>query len=269
MKAFIREEIISYKAHRLQFMRKKLSKLSQRIVHLDSLYAVPKLPDNYKERMTLQVEYDLITSQHTTELLLHSRSKFYEQGDKTSKLLAHRPRQISASQLIPQIETGSGITSDPVDINKTFQEFYKTIYSSDCSNTSADMISFFDKFNTPTLDRVAAEELQRSVTTIKLEAAVKSLQSGKSPGPDGFPAGFYKTFWKQRPPDLLEMFTESYRSGTLPHSLNQACISLLLKKGKDPLSCGSYRPISLLNADFKILSKLLARRLEVCSRSYR
>ena len=59
------------------------------------------------------------------------------------------------------------------------------------------------------------------------------------------------------------MFTESYNSGILPNTLNQACISLLLKKGKDPLSCGSYRPISLLNVDFKLLSKLLARRLEI------
>lgn len=92
------------------------------------VYACLKLPDNYKEWMTLQVEYDLITSQHTIELLLHSRSKFYEQGVKTSKLLAHRLRQISASQLIPQIETGSGITSDPLEINKTFQGFYKTLY---------------------------------------------------------------------------------------------------------------------------------------------
>ncbi|XP_059203363.1 uncharacterized protein LOC131982778 isoform X4 [Centropristis striata] len=131
------------------------------------------------------------------------------------------------------------------------------------SNRNSDVISFFDRFSTPTLDRVAAEELERPITLIELEAAVKSLQSGKSPGPDGFPAEFYKTFWKQLAPHLLEMFTESYKSGTLPHTLNQACISLLLKKGKGPLSCGSYRPISLLNADFKLLSKLLARRLEV------
>ena len=263
MKAFIRGEIISYKAHQRKSRREKLAKLSQRIALLDSLYAVSKLPDTYKERMTLQAEYDLVMSQYTTELLLYSRSKFYEQGDKTCKLLAHRLRQISASQLIPQIETGAGVTSDPLEINKTFVEFYKLLYSSDCRNTSADMISFFDRFDTPTLDRVVAEELERPITAIELEAAVKSLQSGKSPGPDGFPAEFYKTFWKQLAPHLLEMFTESYRSGTLPHTLNQACISLLLKKGKDPLSCGSYRPISLLNADFKLLSKLLARRLEV------
>jgi len=44
--------------------------------------------------------------------------------------------------------------------------------------------------------------------------------------------------------------------------LNQASISLLLKKNKDPLSCTSYRPISLLSVDVKLLSKLLALRLE-------
>lgn len=70
--------------------------------------------------MSLQAEYDLIMPQYTTKLLLHSTSKFYKQGDKSSKLLTHWLRQISASQLIPRIETGSGVTSDPLEINKTF-----------------------------------------------------------------------------------------------------------------------------------------------------
>lgn len=58
------------------------------------------------------------------------------------------------------------------------------------------------------------------------------------------------------------MFSDSLNSGALPPSFNQACISLLLKKGKDPLDCASYRPISLLNTDVKILAKVLAHRLE-------
>ncbi len=36
----------------------------------------------------------------------------------------------------------------------------------------------------------------------------------------------------------------------------------MLKKDKDPLDCASYRPISLLNCDVKILAKVLASRLE-------
>ena len=58
------------------------------------------------------------------------------------------------------------------------------------------------------------------------------------------------------------MFNESLSSEALPPTLRQAAITLIPKKGKDPLQCASYRPMSLLNGDYKILSKILAARLE-------
>lgn len=44
--------------------------------------------------------------------------------------------------------------------------------------------------------------------------------------------------------------------------VNIALISLLLKKGKDPLECASCRPLSLLYADLKIYAEVLACRLQ-------
>lgn len=58
------------------------------------------------------------------------------------------------------------------------------------------------------------------------------------------------------------MFTESLDAKCLPPTLRQATVSLLLKPEKNPSDCASYRPISLLNVDFEILSKMLAIRLE-------
>lgn len=43
--------------------------------------------------------------------------------------------------------------------------------------------------------------------------------------------------------------------------MNRANIVLILKSGKDPLDLGSYRPISLLQSDIKILAKVFAIRL--------
>ncbi len=61
---------------------------------------------------------------------------------------------------------------------------------------------------------------------------------------------------------LLEVFNDSLERGLLPTTFYQASISLLHKKGKDPLDPASYRPVSLLNVDNKILAKIMAIRLE-------
>lgn len=92
--------------------------------------------------------------------------------------------------------------------------------------------------------------------------AIASLKTGKAPGPDGFPSDFYKAFSKLLCPVLLLFFSESLQSSKLPPTFYQATISLILKKDKSPLDCGSYRPISLLNCDYKILAKVLSFRLE-------
>lgn len=88
------------------------------------------------------------------------------------------------------------------------------------------------------------------------------MQSGKSPGPDGFTDEFYKSFASLLTPTLTMLYSDFFfTTGRLPPTLSEASISLLLKKDKDPTSCGSYRPISL-NVDFRILAKVLCSRLE-------
>lgn len=89
-----------------------------------------------------------------------------------------------------------------------------------------------------------------------------SLQSGKAPGPDGFPTDFYKKFKDKLAPLLLSVYAEALENNTLPPTLSQASITLLLIKNKDPRDCSSYRPISLTNCDGKVFSKAIALRLE-------
>ena len=104
--------------------------------------------------------------------------------------------------------------------------------------------------------------LDLDITKEELSTAIGTMKGGKSPGPDGIPIEIYKTFQDALIPPLLEMYEESLESESLPSSLNMAIITLLLKPGKASTLCGSYRPISLLNNDLKVLCKVLARRLD-------
>lgn len=122
MKAYLRGQIISYTAYKEKMRKRKLSEIVQKIAQIDSKYAVSTLPDIYKERLALQAEFDILSSSHAENLMLRSRYKYYEEGDKASKLLAHQLRQDSSSHHIPQIQTPVGVTTYLQLINDHFKE---------------------------------------------------------------------------------------------------------------------------------------------------
>lgn len=117
-------------------------------------------------------------------------------------------------------------------------------------------------FLNASLSRTEASTLERDLEVEEILNAIMAMQNRKTPGMDGYPVEFYKKFKAQLAPLLLAVFTESLERGSLPTTFSQASISLLLKKDKDPTHCSSYRPISLLNVDAKILAKVLAHRME-------
>lgn len=87
------------------------------------------------------------------------------------------------------------------------------------------------------------------------------MENNKTPGLDGLPKEFYVTFWDQLKDPLLEVYKESFSTGTLPPSLQEGSIPLLFKKGqKEDLK--NWRPLTLLGVDAKILSKALFFRVQ-------
>ena len=88
------------------------------------------------------------------------------------------------------------------------------------------------------------------------------MKPNKSPGCNGIGPEFYLKFWSVLEGKLIETYKYSLSEGELSQSQRRAVISLLHKKGKDEKEIKNWRPISLLNYDNKILTKVFAKRIE-------
>lgn len=168
-----------------------------------------------------------------------------------------------AQSAIPEIRVSPDSTSShPQTINDRFKAYYTELYRSQASANATDTENFLDGLTLPQVSAGDRDMLDAHITTEEIIQAIKSMQNRKTPGPDGFPVEFYKVFVSKLAPFLRLLFQEITSDGKLPPTMTQATISVFLKKGRDPLDCGSYRPISLLCCDYKILTKVLSRRLE-------
>lgn len=106
-----------------------------------------------------------------------------------------------------------------------------------------------------------AEELTAPVTMDELEGTLKWFEKDKSPGPDGWSTEFfYLTFFELLGQDLLRVVEESRSSGCLYHAIKSTFIALI-PKSDSPTSFDDYRPISLCNFLYKIISKIITNRL--------
>ncbi|KAJ1166946.1 hypothetical protein NDU88_007339 [Pleurodeles waltl] len=100
------------------------------------------------------------------------------------------------------------------------------------------------------------------LTLEELHIAVKSFKSGKTLDSDGLPIEFYTSLWDLVGPDLLELYEEMEQEGVMPHTLREGMIAPLYKHKGERCDLKNWRPISLLNVDYKILVKTMVNRLK-------
>jgi hypothetical protein len=104
--------------------------------------------------------------------------------------------------------------------------------------------------------------MNRPIFANEIQNIIVTLGNNKSPGQDGLTAEFYKIF-KEQIAKILETLIQSCCAlEQLPQSLQYASICLLFKKG-DKSSLANWRPISLLNTDYKIIAKLINQRIVI------
>ncbi|XP_028099858.1 uncharacterized protein LOC114299337 [Camellia sinensis] len=102
-------------------------------------------------------------------------------------------------------------------------------------------------------DNQAVDSLEREFTKEEMWAAIKECDGNKAPGPDGFNMLFFQKSWKFLKGDIMKFMKEFYSNSKLGYGVNCSFVTLIPKKD-NPNSLIDYRPISLINSPYKMLS---------------
>ena len=200
--------------------------------------------------------------------MFRSKMKWIEQGEKPTKYFFNLEKSHYEKKLIRELKLENDeITSIPTLINKEIESFYANMYTSKIdeariSQQNIPFEDFIEGLNIPQLSKEEQEHLDQDVTCKELKDALSSFADNKTPGEDGFTKEFHEAFFDLLWKDLLNSYNEAFRKGSLSISQRRGIITLVPKGDTNLSDLTNWRPISLLNVDYKILSKLLAMRVE-------
>ena len=137
------------------------------------------------------------------------------------------------------------------------RQFYSNLYKSKNVNLeSVESTFFFDNPLLPKLSSDSRENCEGRITADECQNVLNTFATGKTPGNDGIPIEFYKTFWPLLGEILVKAFNEAFVKKEMSTSQRQAIITLVEKKDKDRTYLENWRPISLINVDAKMASVL-------------
>jgi hypothetical protein len=106
-----------------------------------------------------------------------------------------------------------------------------------------------------------ANTLYDPVTSDEIKYVLSMFKRDKSPGPDGWKVEFFSTFFYLVGKDLVQMIEESRENGSIKGSITSTFLALIPKENKST-PFGYYRPISLCNLCYKLISKVISNRIK-------
>ena len=101
------------------------------------------------------------------------------------------------------------------------RDYYEQLHANKMDNLG-EMDKFLGTYDLPKLNQEEIENVKRSITNMEIKTLVKSLQTNKSPGPDGFTSDFYQNFREELTPILIKVLEKIAEEVKLPNSFYKA-----------------------------------------------
>ena len=258
LKYEIRKFTVQFSKENAKKMKLERVCLENRIKHLESDLKNQNGNEEYDE---CKNKLEQIYQEKVDGIRIRSKCDWYEYGEKSSKFFLNLEKNRATQNHIRTILSNEKEVDDQKEINNELYSFYKTLFSQKKQFPKHNFESYLNQITIPKLTKERLQECEGEITEAELFKALQSMENNKTPGNDGLTKEFYVTFWMDVKIPLILSVKKAFYKKELSTSQKQAIIKLIEKKEKDKRFIKNWRPISLLNVDVKLISKVLATRL--------
>jgi len=251
------------KKHEMVYIEKKLQNLYNKCVNSPN-------DDNIKlQYHNCKLEYELLYSHFMKGLQIRSKEKWVEEGEKCTKYFLNLEKNRGSQKSINKLRCKNGtVTTDQSTILNEEVDYFSDLYKSKINVSNNKLDDFFSDTIFPSLSNEEKESCEGILTEDECLNALNTMANNKSPGYSGLTVEFYRKFWPKIGQIVVNSLNDAYHSGSFTVCQNRGILSLIHKgKGLDRDNLDNWRPIALLNIDYKITTKVLSLRVQKIMKS--
>ncbi len=213
---------------------------------------------DHSRAKALKQEVTLLYGREETMWRQRARTKWLRCGDRNTRFFHQSATQRRRHNFIESLQDKNGVVqSGDIDVAAIFMQYFQDLFKSSGPSNLAPILSGV----THVVTREMNENLGKEFTAGEVVLALKQMTPTSAPGPDGMSPLFYQSFWDSIGNDVTNAVLSCLNSGKSLRAVNHTYISLI-PKIQSPTNATEFRPISLCNVVYKLISKVLANRLK-------
>jgi hypothetical protein len=180
-----------------------------------------------------------------------------KEGDQNTDFFQAKARARGRTNRIRALRRGDGSkATEQRELEQLAFEFYQHLFASQGDLEPELVCCYVSRKVTDQMNFFLDEEFSPA----EVGKALVMMQPGKSPGVDGFNAGFFQHHWDTLKESVTEAVLVFLNGGEMPEVINRTLL-VLIPMVANPQDLTQFRPISLCNVLYKICSKAMANKL--------
>ena len=222
------------------------------------------MPDALQGVLSAQRAYSATLAAQALPADSRARFAWLHQGERAGPLLTRltRPPQATGQIAVLRDARSGGVITEPRAIADTVvRHFAQVSGPAHCAPAArAQVLDAVRAHAIPLATADAAAVAATVVTATEVQRAAGGQRPGTAPGPDGLPGAVWKLADRALQPLLTRLYSAIGECGRVPAGFLDGQVAAL-HKGGDATDVSNYRPITLLNTDYRVLTRVLASRL--------